>query len=447
MLQGTPYELGEGQRAAAIAHDIEELQEEVEVLRSRGVLDQRTLGRLRSEWRVEQVYETTGIEGNQLDLHETRMVLARGITITGKPTRDADDARNMAEALDFLEALAGGTTPVTANDLRQIQSLVLGGGPGAGEYRRGDVRISGADHQPPPAAAVPRAVNELLAWLASTDGPPLLAAAAAHAWLAHIHPFLDGNGRTARALMNLLLIRAGYPIVLVRRADRPRYYEALAASDEADLEPLVALLVKRSRDSLRQIERVRAAETGLTEAVLRAQMRERDRIQVQFQTWRQATLLLLRSIEEAARSAGEASGGAIALRVQDYDEVTEDDFTALLARDASGNGWLASIRGKVHEREARFLLWAGFRSRDLSTLAHLDEAGASIFVSGEDHSGTHPFRQIRIGDTSKMPVREMAFDGSAYVTILVEDDGAPRAAKLGANELATKILTGIIEAS
>ena len=438
MLRGTPYLL-EGGRADGVVSSLRELSEEVELLRVRGALDQRTLGRLRDEWKVEQVYETTGIEGNQLSINETRLVIERGLTISGKPTRDSDEARNMKHALDFLEEVASSDVVLSGHVLREVQSLIIGETTGSGRYRDGDVRIAGSPHVPPPAMSVPAEVDEIFSWFSSAgDCPPPLSAAVVHAWVPHVHPFTDGNGRSARAIMNLILVRAGYPIVLIRRKDRTRYYDALAASDDGDIAPLVDLIAHRSRDSLRQISRVRAAETGLTQAVLKAEQRARG----QYEVWRQAMLLLLRSIEESTELVREESAGAIDLHVREYDQVTPEDFTALLNDDHSGNGWLGTLKGRAYGAEAELLLWVGFRSRRFKHAHQREVHGASVFLSKNDPEGPHPFK--RLPDNNPMGLSEVAFDGGSYLTLL-EDDGPPHIAALGANELAGKLVGAFIE--
>lgn len=431
MLTGTPYLL-EGSAAEGVAAELQKVAEQVSTFRKRGALDDKTLDRLRKEWRVEQVYETTGIEGNTLDLQETRLVIERGVTISGKPSRDSDDALRMQQALDYLETLAREDSALSARDIREIQSLVVGDSvPDRGTFRTGDVRISQSEHTPPPGADVPQLVDEAIEWLAAHPAcPPVLAATVMHAWLTHIHPFTDGNGRTARAVMNLILIRAGYPIVLIRRKDRTRYYDALAASDEADIAPLLDLIIKRCQDSLRQILRVRAEATGLTEALQRAE----DRMRTQYETWHQAMLLLLRSIEEAAEDVEQHSSGNVRIRLREYDQVTLDDYRALLNRDKTGNGWLAALRGHGYTKQSELLLWNGFRSPKLAHLSGRGERGGSVFVSEPDPTRSHgPFKPL--ADDAAFDIREIAFDDGTY-WVLVKDVNGVRCKKMRVNELA-----------
>lgn len=438
VLRGTPYLL-EGERAAGVAARISEFDERVNLLRSQGTLDVATLARLRDEWKVEQVYETVGIEGNQLDLNETRLVLARGITITGKPTSDSTDAQNMKDALDLLEELAHSDRPFASKDLREIHHLVLGANGGAGQFRKNEVSISGSTHIPPLGIDVPARVEQALTWLGTTEAPPILVATIIHAWLVHIHPFSDGNGRTARAVMNLILIRAGYPIVLVRRKDRALYYDALAASDDGDIAPLLEIVLKRSEDSLRQIARIRTAETGVTEAVMRARLRAEK----EYEAWRYAMLLLLSEIDHEAERARQSSGGTIDIRVREYDQVTPEDFLALLERDPSGNGWFAVLKGTGPlKATSALLLRVGFRSPELARMSHVHARGASLFVSEPDPSHMHPFRTVM--PDSPMPVSEIAFDGDRYL-VREQAESDQSVARYGAAPLAARIISSFID--
>lgn len=436
MLSKTWYLL-EGEAAAAVAEDLQALAREVDEMRRAGALDHATLETLREEWKIEQVFETTGIEGNQLDLSETQLAITRGITISGKPAKDSAEARNMKAALDFLEELARDDRALSPRDARDVQAHVLGDDPNAGKFRREEVVISGSPHIPPPAGAVDAQIREAFEWLASSgDCPPPLAAAVIHAWVAHIHPFADGNGRTARALMNLILIRGGYPIVLIRRKDRNRYYDALSSSDYGDIAPLMALIVQRSRDSLRQIKRVRAAATGLTAEVMRIQRR----LEEQYETWHSANQLLLRSIDEAAGRVRDDSDGHITMSVRDYSQVTAQDFLALLRRDPSGNGWLAAIRGHGYTSRAEMLLWIGFSTREMAD-AIRQEHGASIFFSEQDPTRAHPFRPIR--EEGSFPLREIGWDGGHY-WLREGTRGRYKTSRQTADQLAAKVLKEFI---
>ena len=282
ILAGTPFlmepEHGKKVLAAAV-----ELENEVRILRSRGQLEPQTLARLRQEWGFLQVHESTAIEGNELSLNETEMAILRSITITGKPPKHSLEVRNLHAALEFLESLAETNGALTEHEICNIHNLVLGAEDrDAGRYRTIEVAITNSPHKPPMAIAVPSEMQKLVDWLRtrSSQLPVPLVAAVTHAWLVHIHPFADGNGRTARAVTNLLLMRAGFPVVLIRKSDRQRYYETLRAADDGDLGPVLELFVNRSQDSLRQIDRIRFSAAQINNAIIQVQAAERQRFQI-----------------------------------------------------------------------------------------------------------------------------------------------------------------------
>jgi Fic family protein len=146
----------------------------------------------------------------------------------------------------LVESLAGKQEPITPGVARQLHALVMAriDDENAGQYRRLPVRIAGAAHEPPPAWDVPARMTDWSDWLAEQEHgtEPVELAAIAHHRLVSIHPFLDGNGRTARLVMNLVLLRAGYPPAIIARANRAQYYRALAQADRGNDAPIASLV-------------------------------------------------------------------------------------------------------------------------------------------------------------------------------------------------------------
>ena len=173
------------------------------------------VSKLKEYFDVEWTYHSNAIEGSTLTLRETEVVLHQGITVGGKSMREHLEAINHKSAIDFVEALATKNEPLIENNIRQIHALVLKGidDEAAGRYRPGIVRISGSEYIPPEAIAVPSLMSDFSKWLNGEANALTVIerAALAHFHLVHIHPFSDGNGRTARLLMNLILLRDGYP--------------------------------------------------------------------------------------------------------------------------------------------------------------------------------------------------------------------------------------------
>ncbi|MBV9537968.1 MAG: Fic family protein, partial [Acidisphaera sp.] len=179
---------------------------------------------------LELTYTSNAIEGNTLTAVETALVVEKGITIGGKPLRDHLEAVDHFEALRYVRALARAGKPFTELDLRNLHRLVLlrSAPEIAGRYAdQGRYVVTDAGrHSFPSPAEVPALMGSFAQWLKGAPAVPATAFTA-HRELVDIHPFNDGNGRTARLLMNLILLRGGYPPVSVRPEDRPMYLDAL----------------------------------------------------------------------------------------------------------------------------------------------------------------------------------------------------------------------------
>ncbi len=210
--------------------------------------------KLEEYFRVEWTYNSNAIEGSSVTLQETRAILLDGITVNGKPLREHLEVINHSHAIDFVQGLEQGQA-ITETTIRQIQSLILRtiDDDNAGSYRRINVRITGSSFVPPDVSQVAAMMNDFVKWLNGEAAHlhPVERAALAHFKLVDIHPFVDGNGRTARLLMNLLLIRAGYPSAVVRVEEREKNYDALEQAHAGDTREFVALIadsVERSLD-------------------------------------------------------------------------------------------------------------------------------------------------------------------------------------------------------
>ena len=183
LLAGTPYLLSD-ETGQLVVRTAEKLHEEVSLLRKKGSLDAGTLGNLRTEWRIKQIYESAGIEGNELSFSETRLAVQQGITISGKPTEHSEEVRRLNDALDYLEGLANSNNTLTEWEIRQVHSLVLGRNEkDAGAYRNVEVAISNSPHKPPNPIQVPDHMRDYARWLDGAENVPVpLLAAVAHAW-------------------------------------------------------------------------------------------------------------------------------------------------------------------------------------------------------------------------------------------------------------------------
>jgi Fic family protein len=206
------------------------------------------------EWfKIELTYTSNAIEGNTLSRSETAIVVEKGITIGGKTINEHIEAVNHAQAYDFIKTLIHkNNADVTIDDILEIHTLILQNidNRNAGAWRKVHVRIQGSLVVFPNSAKVPQLMDEFIAWLQRTQEHPAKVAADAHLKLVAIHPFTDGNGRTARLLMNLLLLQRGYPVAIISKEERKEYIDSLEKSDNNGADDFYAIIYKAIEKSL-----------------------------------------------------------------------------------------------------------------------------------------------------------------------------------------------------
>lgn len=182
--------------------------------------------RLNEEFIVEYTYNSNAIEGNTLTLRETDLVL-RGLTIDKKPLKDHMEAVGHKEAFDYVRELVKNNIPLSENIIKKIHFLVLADKKDdRGVYRRVPVRIMGAAHEPVQPYLIQPKMEQLLIDFKNSNEHIVTKLARFHIEFEAIHPFIDGNGRTGRLLVNLELMKAGYPPIDIKYMDRLAYYNA-----------------------------------------------------------------------------------------------------------------------------------------------------------------------------------------------------------------------------
>jgi Fic family protein len=277
-------------------------------------LDKIALEKLKEHFRTHHIYHSAGIEGNRLTLQETALVLKEGIDISGKPLKDSIEVKNLGVAFDFLFELAQQDVPLTENYIKQIHKLIIGDDPslGPGEYRNIGVIITGSEHKPPEPFEVPIRMMELFEWLRENQNQnTLIVAAIAHHEFVKIHPFKDGNGRTARILLNLILLQKGFPICNIRRDERPAYYDALTLADSGHYEPIVEIVTENCTTLFSEYIRLRDESNRLKDWAKKLGNKDYElrlsKVKTEFELWqnkvnqiklefKQATTILNESI-------------------------------------------------------------------------------------------------------------------------------------------------------
>lgn len=216
-------------------------------------LPPNTVASMREKLLLEWTYHSNAIEGNTLTLRETKVVL-EGITVGGKSLREHLEATNHRDAIEYVEAIVARLEPMSVWQIKNIHRLVLQGidNDEAGRFRRENVVIAGASTTPPDFLHLDEEMQKLMAWYGAVGSlNPVVRAAQLHTRLVKIHPFVDGNGRTARLLLNLELMKEGYPPAIVRKEDRLAYYDALdEACESGDYDCITALVADAVERSL-----------------------------------------------------------------------------------------------------------------------------------------------------------------------------------------------------
>jgi Fic family protein len=194
---------------------------------------------------IEWTYNSNAIEGNTMTRQETMLILKEGLTISGKSMREHLEVTNHRNAIDYLGELLTKIVPLTQEDIKKIHGLILEGidNKYAGRFRDVEIYVTGSDQEFPKPKQIEKMMLDFSRWLVDRqeqrDLHPVRFAAQAHFKLVDIHPFIDGNGRTARLLMNLLLMKYGYPIAVFEceTEKRKRYYGALQKGHKGRLLP------------------------------------------------------------------------------------------------------------------------------------------------------------------------------------------------------------------
>lgn len=201
-------------------------------------LPKAQLKNLMGAFKIDYTFESNKIEGNTLTLQETAMVVDKGITIGGKSLNEHLEAINHSEAFEFILELVKGKVEISEYNLLQLHAIILKSidKDNAGRYRNLNVRIGGSKHTPPEPYLIRPQMEDLFNYYErmKSELHPLLLAADMHYKLVTIHPFIDGNGRTSRLLMNLIAYQFGYPMINISGSYESRmgYYKALEINRE-----------------------------------------------------------------------------------------------------------------------------------------------------------------------------------------------------------------------
>lgn len=234
------------------------IDEKKKLLDSKRPLSIQAVQNLKKYFDVELTYNSNAIEGNTLTITETKVILEDGLTIgNGKSLREHLEVINHKEAIDYVDDIVSKDIDISERIIKDLHYIILKSidNKNAGEYRKSNVLISGSNHRPPEHFLVNERMKELVEWYNNNKNilHPIKLAAEFHFRYVYIHPFIDGNGRSARLLMNLILMKNGYPITVIKTEDREAYMKALEKAstlgESDDFIKLVASAVDKSIDT------------------------------------------------------------------------------------------------------------------------------------------------------------------------------------------------------
>ena len=225
-------------------------------------LNSSALQSLNQSLDIEYTYESNTIEGNSLTMVETDLVINKGLTIGGKPLVDHLEAINHQEAIYYIRELAENNIEISEREIKNIHAIILKSiqNKEAGAYRKSQVYINlqdGTKHNFPQPFMIDNLMQDFLKFFNDNKDNlhPVEMAAHLHQKLVNIHPFIDGNGRTSRLIMNLFLIQNGYPIAIINSEmdKRKQYYQLLSdfqAQEKGDSKPFALFIAQRVKESL-----------------------------------------------------------------------------------------------------------------------------------------------------------------------------------------------------
>lgn len=371
-LEGTPYSLGK-EAWVNLTAEVKRIEEDTSLLRKKKELTEETLREYYGEKRYEQVCESNALEGSTLDIGETEMAVLKGVTLTGHDPAYVRDARALDKALTRLAELAKTKTPTDIEQVKELHSLIKEGQSGAGMFRKDPVIIRGSQHTPPKTwNEVMTQMEQWEAWSKShQETSAIIRATILHAWFTNIHPFSDGNGRTARAISNLELIRAGIPPIIIKKTERMRYINALGESDHAgDLGPFFQLMLDRVRGALTGLEIVARKREGFDKVAERVRQAQQRQLTI----WNTAVKLYFDVLVDMLAQYADKCGGRLSYSYFEH-SLDLDDYIRLANGKAIGTqSWnFEIILSAPGLKPVRRLCWTGFTPVELREAMKLQD--------------------------------------------------------------------------
>lgn len=398
-LAGTPYSVHQDDASTRLFTNVQERSKKIHdhALRVQRHISTQA-GEILQPYRVE-IRSALVSESNRIENYDWSVDAVREATETHKELMSAGlhrmltalkhdtrvfQALGLFQAHELAEAWAESGNRPNASEVRALHQLIAAGESYAGNYKTKLNKIRGRAHKPVDPIDTQAQMHDLVEWWRTSTNDPILDATIVHAWLTHIHPFEDGNGRLARLLANLTLIQSNYPPLLLRHdSDRGQYLDALAKSDDSDILPLYDLFAQVTRRTVT----VMGKPDYVQDIIHRRLLGKRSD---SHRLWQRSIIQFFE---------------LVAKRLQEKDQNTElmgtvdlSSYDLLLDHNSDGNTWFFTVADK--KKVARWLAWFGFNSKTILDLDRKIEF-PSIFISTRDDrpKTSHPYRHVGgVGD-------------------------------------------------
>ena len=398
-----------------LSADTAKLAKQVNALRP---VSSEVMKRIEQELLGECVYNSNAIEGSQLTLRETVLVLQSGQTVDVGRRRDATEAANLGTVIDNLQGVIDDRDVWGDRDLFLEQHRVLLGGVNddyAGVFRNQSVMIRGAMYQPPSETRIHDLMNETFGYLRDTaETEPIRLATWTHWAIARIHPFFDGNGRMARLWQDLILFGHNYTAAVIRATDRDRYYKALTAADDdetPDFNPL-AQLIARSVSANLQVYLNAQRETDelkdwAADVVGEIHARDNETRALEYIRWATTMEQIQDAFQRCCTQVTNASDGSIEVQLSPFDIVEQPTWESLRSGSGVSRTWYFWLNFRRGESRLNYCFFFGHH---MTTDADSGVSGigpsANLLISEQDGWDGEAVRLDQLAD-STLTIREL----------------------------------------
>lgn len=373
---------------------IEDVAETARRINEHRPLPEEVVRRIEDELLDERVYSSNAIEGNTLELRETRMILKMGIAGV-KKKREAKEARNLGEAVtraaEWIEVEA---PPYDIDRFLELHELILRDlkDDWAGELRTHRVMIQGAKHQPPDHALVGALLERFFDYSCQADKTNVILHAAWVHWaIARIHPFMDGNGRAARLWQDIALLRGKLTCAIIRPEDRRHYLDALGDADDGEFDSLVQLVARRVASTfdryLVELGKTTAFEEWVAEVAGEVDERAAEKAQLAYARWKRKMEQVRQEFELCAAKVGDASQ-KLRIQVERYPIIDQTQWQNIRDGIGAERTWFFRIDFASENNRLRYYFFFGKHFwGDLDNERERAEKRVGLLISEDSGSG------------------------------------------------------------